>query len=149
MTSRRRWLVPVTLASALALLFFSPLRWRCPVALVLGVPCPICGMTRAVWLALRGDFAAATAMHPLVWLVAPLFATMLVLEVVGYLREGRWGGSARVRGSSFVFVAVATLLFMVWIARFFGALGGRVPVSSRHSRHETVATSETTFCAPL
>lgn len=128
MTSRRRWLVPAALAAALALLFFSPLRWRCPAAMVLGVPCPTCGMTRSVWLALRGDFAAATAMHPLVWIVAPLVFAMLAAEVVGYLRQGRWGASSHVRGSTFALVAAASLLFALWLARFFGAFGGPVPV---------------------
>jgi hypothetical protein len=120
--------LPATLALALALLVLSPVRWRCPIAAVAHTPCPTCGMTRAFTLALHGDFAAATAMHPLVWIVVPLVAALLAVEAIGYARTGAWGASARIRGSTAALVAVAVLIFAVWIARFCGALGGPVAV---------------------
>lgn len=39
---------------------------------ITGIPCPGCGMTRAMLSALRGDLASAWRYHPLFWLVPPL-----------------------------------------------------------------------------
>lgn len=111
-----------------AVVAFSPLGWRCPIAATLHVPCPTCGMTRALDLAFRGHLHAATAMHPLVWIVVPAVALLLGIEVAGYLRTGTWGASSRVRGATATLVVVAVLVFSVWMARFFGAFGGPVPV---------------------
>lgn len=44
-----------------------------------GLPCPSCGTTRAVLMALRGDFAGAFAMQPLA--SALLFAAAPALAV--------------------------------------------------------------------
>ncbi len=49
----------------------------CPLALVFGVPCPACGMTRAVLLLCRGDFSGAFSMHPLVYSL-PLLVLLLL-----------------------------------------------------------------------
>lgn len=123
-----RWIVPAILLCAIGLVVLSPLRWPCPMATLAHVPCPTCGMTRATRLALHGDFAGATLMHPLVWLVVPLLAAALAVEVVGYVRTGEWGAAGNVRGATLAMIATSVLLFVVWIARFFGALGGPVPV---------------------
>ena len=123
---KTRAIVPVVIAAALALVVIG--GWRCPVQLALGIPCPTCGMTRALRLALHGDFAAATHLHPLVWLAVPVVAALLAVEVIGYARSGAFGASRRVRGSDAVMVGTAALLFALWIARFFGAFGGPVPV---------------------
>jgi hypothetical protein len=85
-------------------------------------------MTRAFDLVLHGHFAEATAMHPLVWIVAPFVALWLAIEILGYVRTGTWGASGDVRGFTPALVTLAALLFVVWLARFFGALGGPVPV---------------------
>lgn len=58
----------------------------CPFALVTGMACPGCGMTRAVGRLVRGDLAGAIGYHPLVILV-------VVLAVVGgiwYLGRRRY-----------------------------------------------------------
>jgi len=44
----------------------------------LGVPCPGCGMTRAVFSALRLDFAAAFSYHWMFWSVPVLLALFLL-----------------------------------------------------------------------
>jgi hypothetical protein len=123
----RRWAAPSIYVAAAALVLFTPLKWPCPILTVFGVPCPACGMTRATRSALHGDFAHATAMHPLWWLVVPFVGAAFTIEMVGYLRTGRWGASARVPRSGAILVAVCAIVFAVWIARFFGAFGGPVP----------------------
>lgn len=57
----------------------------CPSRRLLGLPCPGCGMTRALAALLRGDLAGAFALHP--W--APALAAQLAL---GW---GAWGWSLR------------------------------------------------------
>lgn len=41
----------------------------CWLRLAFGIPCPLCGMTRATGLFLRGDFSGAWKMHALFYLV--------------------------------------------------------------------------------
>jgi len=41
----------------------------CPTVLITGFPCPGCGMTRAVFAVLRGNFALAWEMHPFVYVL--------------------------------------------------------------------------------
>lgn len=58
---------------AAALLFYYAaariiFRAFCPMVIVTGLPCPGCGLSRAVWYLLTGQFARSFAMHPMaVW----------------------------------------------------------------------------------
>ena len=121
---RASWLLPTAAAAGALLLVVG---WPCPIRALVGHPCPACGLTRALRLALTGDFGGATRIHPLVWIVVPFVCAWLAIEVVGYVRNGAWGASARVPHGTKALVAFATLMFAVWIARFAGALGGPVP----------------------
>lgn len=61
------WLVAsLAVVAALLLLAYAFQITICPLKRFTGVPCPACGSTRAVLRALRGDFAGAWAMQPLV-----------------------------------------------------------------------------------
>ncbi len=51
----------------------------CPIKFLTGIPCPGCGMTRAIVSALRLDFAGAFSLHPL-FPIAPLFIVYLFTE---------------------------------------------------------------------
>jgi hypothetical protein len=115
-------------ATAAALVFVASFPAICPLRLVARVPCPTCGLTRATRLALAGDVAGATHLHPLWFVVVPwvvvvgareLFAVVATGELVPLERWPRTRRSAQV---------LLTLLVLVWVARFFGALGGPVPV---------------------
>ena len=103
------------------------LGWRCPLYFLTGHPCPTCGITRATRLALAGDLAGATRMHPLVWLAVPVVVGLGTMELVTLVRTRRWGGARRVRGADGVMAGTAALLFALWIARFCGHFGGPVP----------------------
>ncbi len=95
--------------------------------LVLHIPCPSCGLTRATRLALGGHFSAATHMHPLWFVVLPYLAVVGAMQFRHQLKYGqlmprapRWVGLAG--------AALIVLLVGVWISRFFGAFGGPVPI---------------------
>jgi hypothetical protein len=114
------------LATLGAALTIVALGWKCPVLLVAGVPCPTCGVTRAFLLAMHGDVAGATRMHPLMWLAVPVTLLFLVAELLGYARTRTWGSSRRIPLSNVLLLGTASLLFALWIARFAGYFGGPV-----------------------
>ena len=121
----KRGAVTTAIALAIALLVLS-YGWRCPFQVVTGVPCPTCGITRATRLALQGDISGALHLHPLWWLAVPVTALFGGIEVVGYARTGAWGTSRRMRGTNALMLTTASLLFVVWLARFAGFFGGPV-----------------------
>lgn len=51
----------------------------CPIKFMTGIPCPGCGMTRAVTSCLHGDFAGAFHFHPL-YPIAPLLVAYIFFE---------------------------------------------------------------------
>ena len=57
---------------ALAVLLFVAFVYKCPYYLLLGIPCPGCGLTRAYLAAFRLDFKSAFAYHPLFPAAAPM-----------------------------------------------------------------------------
>lgn len=95
----------------------------CPFAFFFHVPCPGCGLSRATFALLRGDVHAAFAMHPLVFVALP-GAVVLALHATS-----RAPGSVLGERAATAFSAVlATLLFVVWLARFAGTFGGPAPL---------------------
>jgi hypothetical protein len=101
----------------------------CPMRALLHMPCPSCGLTRAARLVLGGDIAAATAMHPLWFLVLPFVGIVAGLESATYVRDGAWGRIAGQKGVKWAAWGLVAALVGVWIARELGALGGPVPLS--------------------
>ena len=87
----------------------------CPVALLTGVACPGCGMSRAVAWLLRGDIDRSIGYHPL----APLVVTMGVIGVTWALgwRFRTWKAPrpAMITGAV---ISLAVLLMGVWVTRF-------------------------------
>lgn len=118
----------VALAGA-AFLIEAPL---CPSAAVLGIPCPGCGLTRATLALLRGELRVALAFHPLVLVLAPLYFGALGAAAITYVRGPRPTSAPRSWLNGRVVTLLAWVLLVlvlgVWIARFFGAFGGPVPV---------------------
>ena len=106
----------------------------CPSALLLGVPCPGCGLTRATVAMLHGDFGAALRLHPLSPVLVPLFGGALFLVLFDYVRGPErprttpaWWTS---RAATIAFSGLLAVLLGVWVARFAGYFGGPVPVES-------------------
>lgn len=97
----------------------------CVFRLMTGIPCPGCGMTRAWLAALRLDFAAAIAYHPLFWAVPIAF-------VLAFVREEMASGKVK-RGIDVVVATLCVLVIAVWIVRLVNPadagllFGGRAP----------------------
>lgn len=102
----------------------------CPFALVTRHPCPGCGLTRATFALAHGHVHEALRFHPLCLVVVPLVIAMLAYNALTYVREGRVAAAESMQGTwlTRLSVALAVLMLSVWIARFFGAFGGPVPV---------------------
>jgi hypothetical protein len=99
-------------------------HWDCPVRTLLHVPCPTCGMTSAFRAMLHVDFVGATRTHPLALVVVPFVIVLVAMELGGYVvtsRFGTWTNKSAVRIAG---IAMCAALFLVWLARFFGAFGG-------------------------
>jgi hypothetical protein len=102
----------------------------------LGIPCPGCGLTRATLALLRGDVASALHFHPLVFVLAPVFAFAIGVSLLDYVRGG--AASAPVGVMSWLSVraryraawGLLALTLAVWGARFAGYFGGPVPVEN-------------------
>ena len=125
----RRGAVMALLFASLGAVFASHIP-VCPSAGLFGVPCPGCGMGRATLALLRGDLGAALHLHPLVPLAAPVFIGFALASAWSYVRGPvQPPRSARAeRAISAVALACVVGLLVVWLARFFGAFGGPVPV---------------------
>ena len=119
--------VALLLGAACVLLFVTSLPPICPVRLLFHVPCPSCGLTRAARLVLAGDFAGATHMHPLWFLVLPSVGAFCMLQLAHYLGRGELAKVDKPAVRYWAYVLLG-LLVVVWVARFFGAFGGPCPV---------------------
>ena len=71
-----RWLIGIFLGVGLTqlILVVSGLNgWQCPIKSTFGITCPGCGLTTAMALMIRGQWATAVSMHAF----APLFLVVL------------------------------------------------------------------------
>jgi hypothetical protein len=102
----------------------SAFHWDCPIRTVLHVPCPTCGMTSAARAMLHLRFAEATHIHPLALGVIPFVTLLAGVELAGYVVTGRFGAWTNKSAVRVAGLAMCTALFVVWVARFFGAFGG-------------------------
>jgi hypothetical protein len=93
----------------------------CPMPLVLGIPCPGCGITRAFGLALHGHLGEAYAFHPLWPLLLAYFAFLWIYQLVETAR----GAPPRLDTSRISAVACIAIVWF-WLLRlaFFFAQGG-------------------------
>jgi len=79
---------------------------------------------------LRGHLHEAVHFHPLVIPIVPIVAVVVLQGTYNYVRHGRWYTFAFVQSRTMTIgtIALGVALIGVWIARFFGAFGGPVPV---------------------
>jgi hypothetical protein len=104
--------------------------FRCPMAAILHLPCPACGSTRAALALMRLDFAEAFRFNPVAPIVIAALGLMAIRAVALVFVEGNASRLDEGVGRIFTRVMIIGTLVqvVVWIARFFGALGGPCPV---------------------
>jgi hypothetical protein len=104
---------------------------QCAIATLFHVPCPGCGMTRALRLLGAGEASASLRMHPLaipvlgagVLLILATIWTTLVTGTPLLIHRSRFG-----RAVIGVAVLVYALAAVLWVLRWRGYFGGPVPV---------------------
>lgn len=129
----QRSLIVATFAGLFAAIVSFRLPF-CPLAGVLGVPCPGCGLTRATLALAHGDLRHALELHPLVLVLAPLFIWAMSSAAIGYVRGPRAPRNVRHWLASRTVTALGSVLLLVtlgvWGARFLGFFGGPVHVET-------------------
>jgi hypothetical protein len=131
-----RWLPAAALGGVLVLLTLQPYS-VCPFAVVSGLPCPGCGLTRSVVTLLQGRLADSWHFHPL----GPVLVVLATAHAGRRLAARQW--SSKVTACSwsstpaYVWWGSLVVVMMVWVARFGGAFGGPAEV---HSPFEAVQT---------
>jgi hypothetical protein len=103
----------------------------CAFARVTHLPCPGCGSTRAVVALLHGDLAGVLHMNPLGPVMALVLGLLAIEAIISVLQSGnasRVGSSRAGRFLTRALIVITALDVVLWIARFFGAFGGPVPV---------------------
>ena len=92
----------------------SGLSIPCPFHAVTGLLCPGCGVTRMCLALLRLDFAAAWQANPVLLLLLPVLAALLLRQAVRYVKSGR---STLSRRESALVWGMAAVLLLWGIAR--------------------------------
>lgn len=93
----------------------------CPFALLTGMACPGCGMTRAMSHLVQGDFRVALDYHPLVFVIS---VQLLGAWVWFILRRTGKVGPMSPRAFNVILIGTGIMLLGVWILR---ALNGTLP----------------------
>lgn len=98
--------------------------WQCPLLHTTGVPCPGCGLTRAIALLLRGEWRASLTMHAF----APIFVVGLAMIGLGALlpshrRQAFIGWIQKLEQRTGITTLLVAALFLYWLVRllFFPA----------------------------
>ena len=86
-------------------IIFNLIGIGCPIKFFTGISCPVCGMTRALFAALRLQFSDALYFHPLFGLVPFMFA----LYLFDYKLK-----SHHVR---YIYIAICIAFLLVYIMR--------------------------------
>ena len=126
---RRAGLAMAAIAAVGGLLYAKAVP--CAFARLTHVPCPGCGSTRSSIALLHGDLEGVFRYNPLGPVMAVLIGALAAQALVSVFVYGdiRAAGEGRVGlVVKRTLIAVGVLEVVLWLARFFGALGGPVPV---------------------
>lgn len=104
----RSLIIPAIVLVIIAVLAATGI-YRCPFKLVTGFPCPLCGTTRAVVSALKGDIKASFEYHPL-WPLTIVTVVVIMLGELGFIKLGK-------RWKVIIPVAIGVLLLGCYILR--------------------------------
>jgi hypothetical protein len=116
-----RWLIGIFLGvgvTQLILVATGLNGWQCPIRSTFGITCPGCGLTTAMTLLVRGQWATAVGIHPF----APLFLVVLAAMVVAislpavYLRKLSTAVAVLERKTGITAIILLGMLFF-WLLR--------------------------------
>jgi hypothetical protein len=93
----------------------------CPSALVFGVACPLCGLTRGVARFVRGDLASSISFHPMAWIV---FLVTALAWLAWFGRRAGWWEWRSPTVEKWTVAALGVGLVATWAVR---ALLGTLP----------------------
>ncbi len=77
----------ISVIFGIALLGFLTYKgiYKCPMKFLFGIPCPCCGMTRAIFSVLKGNIRESFYYHP-VWPIVVLTVVIEFMYELGYLK---------------------------------------------------------------
>jgi Protein of unknown function (DUF2752) len=108
----------------LTLVSFSLPGWACPIFHITGIPCPGCGMSRAIMLLLRGDLRGSLRYHAF----APIFLLTIVAVILASvlprsITEPVVSKAEELEGKTRLTTMILIGLVLYWLARllFFPA----------------------------
>lgn len=85
-TQSKKETILITTAVLAAVVFLMSLdMYRCPLEHIFGIPCPLCGATRAMMCVLSGRFREAFYYHPL-WPVFIIAGILFILYFFGIIK---------------------------------------------------------------
>ncbi len=82
----------------------------CPSRLIWGVPCPGCGLTRAMTLVMKGEFAEATRMHPF-WIAVVVVTVVALAERYLIQDEERYKKINKINEKILFVILMACLIY--------------------------------------
>lgn len=126
----QRLIIALSLLGAIACMaaFNQPPKlWQCIFHRFSGLPCPSCGMTRALFAAAHGRFKEAFAWHPMgvaLFAIAIGSAIVLLLEAA----MGRRLVTVRERWLRAAFIMFMLCLLLCWVIRLCIIFGAKMPL---------------------
>lgn len=99
----------ITMIYAAVLMVLKHFGVPCIFTALLGIPCPGCGMTRAVFSALKLELAAAFQFHPMFWSVPILY--------LYFLSDGKLFKNKTVNKT--IFIIIAAGFIVAWLVKIF------------------------------
>ncbi|EOT42567.1 DUF2752 domain-containing protein [Enterococcus dispar] len=93
---------------------------ECPLKAVTGLPCPVCGMTRAFVHLAQGEITTAFYYHPLFWVI--------ILLVVLYGISLKKPTIAKILTNKYWWIGIAVLFLGVYFYRMVHLFPNQVPL---------------------
>lgn len=112
-------MILITIASIIALyLYFDPTHsiWapKCPLYIITGYHCPSCGVQRAIYALLHGNFAKAFMLNPLLALALPY---LLLVSITTFVKSNSLTPLRNIVQHRYTAWIYITLFFAWWIIR--------------------------------
>lgn len=105
---KKNWLLLILFLAFVLVTYFFKLP-NCPFKLLIGYPCPACGLTRATFALFRFDFVAAFNYNPLIFIL-PIIGWIIIFKSRPLIEK--------IYKSKVFWIVVGLLVIGVFILRF-------------------------------